>query len=144
LDIRKGQTPYTSTPKHKKLTYLYVVSAFRPDKTNPRCICWTVGGNHIIYAADVNTKTADLTTAKTLISSILSTPDAKFLGINIKDFYLATSMTDYEYMHITLQMLPQAIVDQYNLTPIIHNNCVYLEIRKDVYGLPSPSWRVGQ
>jgi hypothetical protein len=33
-------------------------------------------------------------------------------------------------------MLPQTIVDQYNLTPLIHNTCVYMELRKAMYGLP--------
>jgi hypothetical protein len=39
-------------------------------------------------------------------------------------------------MHIPLHMLPQAIIGQYNLTPLVHNNCVYVEIRKGMYGLP--------
>jgi hypothetical protein len=76
--------PHTSIPKNKKATYLHVVATFRPEKTNPRQIRWTVGGDRIFYAADVSTKTADLTNAKILFNSILSTPGAKFLGIDIK------------------------------------------------------------
>jgi hypothetical protein len=33
-------------------------------------------------------------------------------------------------------MLPPAIMEQYNLTPLIHNNCVYVEIRRGIYDLP--------
>jgi hypothetical protein len=33
-------------------------------------------------------------------------------------------------------MMPQATVDQYNLTPLIHSNCARAEIRKGTYGLP--------
>jgi hypothetical protein len=128
--------PHTSIPKNKKPTYLQVVAAFHPEKTNPRQIRWTVGGDRIFYAADVSTKTADLTTAKILFNSVISTPCAKFLGLDIKDFYLRTPMKDFEYMHIPLHMLPQAIIDQYNLTPLVHNNYVYVEIRKGMYGLP--------
>jgi hypothetical protein len=84
----------------------------------------------------VSTKTADLTTAKILFNSVLSTPGAKFLGIDIKDFYLGTPMKDFEYMCIPLHMLPEAIIGQYNLTPLVHNSCVYVEIRKGMYGLP--------
>jgi hypothetical protein len=58
------------------------------------------------------------------------------LGIDIKDFYLETTMKDFEYMCIPMHMIPQAIIDQYNLTPLIHNNCIYVEIRKGMYGLP--------
>jgi hypothetical protein len=39
-------------------------------------------------------------------------------------------------MYIPLQILPPAIMDQYNLTALIHNNCVYVEIRKGMYSLP--------
>jgi hypothetical protein len=112
------------------------VSTFRREKANPRCIRWTVGGDRIYYAADVSTKAADLTTAKILLNSVISTPGTRFLGIDIKDSYLGTAMTQYEYMCIPLQMLPTAIIEQYNLTPVIHNNCVYVEIRKGMYGLP--------
>jgi hypothetical protein len=121
--------PYTSIPRDKQPSYLCVVSAFRPEKANARRIRWTVGGDRIYYAADVSTKAADLTTAKILLNSVISTPGARFLGIDIKDFY----------MHIPLQMLPTAIIKQYNLTPLIHNNCVYVEIRKGMYGLPQAS-----
>jgi hypothetical protein len=128
--------PHTSIPKNKKATYLRVVAAFRPEKTNPRQIRWTVGGDGIFYAADVSTKTAHPTTAKILFNSVLSTPGAKFLGIDIKDFYLGRPMKNFEYMHIPLHMIPQAIIGEYNLTPLVHNNCVYVEIRKGMYGLP--------
>jgi hypothetical protein len=128
--------PHTSIPKNKKATYLHVVAAFCPEKTNPRWIWWTFGGDRIFYVADVNTNTADLTTAKILFNSVLSTPGAKFLRIDIKDFYLGTPMKDFEYMHIPLHMIPEAIIGQYNLTPLVHNNCVYVQIRKGMYGLP--------
>jgi hypothetical protein len=128
--------PHTSIPKNKKPTYLQVVFAYRPEKANSCCICWKVGRDCIYFAADVSTKAADLTTAKILLNSVISTPGARFLGIDIKDFYLSTVMTQYEYMCIPLQMLPPAIKEQYNLTSLIHNSCVYVEIRKGMYGLP--------
>ena len=33
-------------------------------------------------------------------------------------------------------MLPDAIIDQYNLRPLFHNGYVYVEIRRGMYGLP--------
>ena len=84
---------YKDIPKGRKATYLRVVAAFRPEKANPRRIRWTVGGDRIDYPYDVSTKTAELTTAKLLFNSVLSTPNAKFLGLDIKDFYLGTHMT---------------------------------------------------
>jgi hypothetical protein len=43
----------------------------------------TVGGNRIDYPDNKSTPTADPTTAKLLINSIISTPGAKFLGIDL-------------------------------------------------------------
>jgi hypothetical protein len=55
---------------------------------------FTVGGDKIDYAGDSSTKTADLTTAKCLFNSVLSAPEAKFMTMDIKDFYLNTPMVE--------------------------------------------------
>lgn len=127
---------HTAVPKGRKVTYLRVVSALRPEKTNPHRVRWTVGGDKVDYPFDVSTKTADLTTAKILINSVVSTPNAKFLTADLKDFYLGTPMERYEYMRVPIWMLPDAIIDQYNLRPLFHNGYVYVEIRRGMYGLP--------
>jgi hypothetical protein len=127
--------PHTSIPKDKKPTSLEVVSAYQPEKANPQHICWTVWGNCIFYADDVSTKAADLMTAKILLNSVISTPGAKFLGNDIKDFYLGTTMTQYEYMHIPLQKLPPAIMENYNLTPLVDKWKV--NINSELYQLMS-------
>jgi hypothetical protein len=44
----------------------------------------TVGGNLVDYPGDISTKMADLTTAKILFNNVLSTPNAKFMGIDLK------------------------------------------------------------
>jgi hypothetical protein len=56
-----------------------------------------MGGNLINYPGNCGTPTVDLLTMKTLFNSILSTPHAKFVTINIKDFYLMTPMSHYKY-----------------------------------------------
>jgi hypothetical protein len=50
----------------------------------------TVGGDQIEYPGDKSSRTAGLTTAKILINSVISTPSAKFLVIDINNFYLST------------------------------------------------------
>jgi hypothetical protein len=47
---------------------------------------------------------------------------------DLKDFYLGTPMLRYEYMRIPIDMLPDTIIDQYNLGPLFHNGFVYVEI----------------
>lgn len=128
----------SAMPKGCKAAYLRAVSAsYRPGKANPYRVRWTVGGDQIdYYPFDVSTKNADLTAAKLLFNSVLSTPNAKFLTADLKDLYLGTPMSRYEYMRIPVWMLPEDIIEQYNLTPLIVNGFVYVEIRRGMYGLP--------
>jgi hypothetical protein len=55
---------------------------------------------------------------------------------DIKNFYLGTPMERFEYMRLPLAILPQEIIEAYNLNTIAHNGHVYVEIRPGVYGLP--------
>ena len=97
---------------------------------------WTCGGDQIDYPFDVSTKTADLTTAKLLFNSVISTPDGRFMSIDLKDFYLGTPMDRYEYMRVPIWMLPAAIIEQNKLEPLFTNGFVYVEIHRGMYGLP--------
>ena len=85
-------------PKGHKVTYLRTVVAFRAQKADPYCIRWTVGGNLVDYPGVVYTPSANLATIKLLLNSIISTKNARFVNIDIKDFYLNTPMSRYEYM----------------------------------------------
>jgi hypothetical protein len=55
-----------------------------------------VGGGRVEYPGEVTTKTASIATAKMLFNSVVSTPGAKFMTMDIKDFYLCTPMDRYE------------------------------------------------
>ncbi|KAG7342946.1 reverse transcriptase RNA-dependent DNA polymerase [Nitzschia inconspicua] len=129
--IRKKQVPH-----HKKVTYLRIVCAHRPEKENPYRVRWTVGGNLIDYPHDASTKTADLLTVKLLINSVLSTIGAKFMTGDLKDFYLGTPMADYEYMRIHRRFIPDDIFILYNLADLLDGDYIYVEIRRGMYGLP--------
>jgi len=71
-----------------------------------------------------------LTTAKLLFNSVVSTPNAKCMMGNLKDFYLGTPMPtkDYAYMRIPVAVLPDEIIDHYNLCLLIHKDHVHVEI----------------
>jgi len=91
-----------------------------------------VGSNCIDYTGNVSTKTADLSTINILFNSVISTPTARWMMGNLKDFYLGTPMEpkDYAYMCILLHMLPDNIIEHYQLKPLIHNGQhVYVEIQ---------------
>jgi hypothetical protein len=58
----------------------------------------TVGVDQIEYPGDNSTRTAGVTKAKNLIKSVISTPNAKFLVIDINNFYLSTPLGRFEYI----------------------------------------------
>ena len=72
-------------------------------------------GDRVNYLVDFVTPTLNLTTVKLILNSIVSTLNAHFMTINIKDFYLNTPMACSEYMHLKLSDLPNSVVKQYNL-----------------------------
>jgi hypothetical protein len=76
-----------------------------------------------------------LTTAKNLINSVISTLGAKFLVIDIKNFYLNTPLGRFEYMFINLSSLPQETIDKCDLIELAQDGNVYIEIQKGMYGL---------
>jgi hypothetical protein len=49
---------------------------------------------------------------KLLLKSIISTPNAKFMTLKLKDFHLMTPMKRYEYFHMKLELFPQDIIDE--------------------------------
>jgi hypothetical protein len=95
-----------------------------------------VGGNLVHYPDKVSTPTADLSTVKLLLNSVISTPGARFATFDLKDIYLGTPMTRKEYMRISLASFPQSIIDQYALNDKAHIVLVLVEISKGMYGLP--------
>jgi hypothetical protein len=58
------------------------------------------------------------------------------MGINLKNFYLNTPLDRYKYMQLSIDIIPDESIDEYNLRPLVSNSYVYIEIRKGMYGLP--------
>jgi hypothetical protein len=128
--------PHNSIPSDRTATYLRIVVAEKPHKTEKQRVRFTCGGNLIHYPGIVSTLTADLTTATFLFNSVVSTPSAKFLTADIKDFYLNSPMERPEYMRIPLSVIPESIMTNYNLQTLAHNGHVLVKITKGMYGLP--------
>jgi hypothetical protein len=99
----------------------------------------TIGGNLLTYDGTTSTKAAELPTLKLFINSVLSTPHAKFLTGDLKDFYLNTARMpekDFAYMKLPIAIIPDDISKLYNLEPITYKEHVYVEVSKGIYGLP--------
>ena len=126
-------------PQGKTITYLKIVVADRPEKTNPKRVRATIGGDRIKYDGDTSTKAAELTTCKIYFNSVISTPNAKCLTGDLKDFYLQTARMpekDYAYMMVPLNVIPPDIIEKYGLLALAVNGKVYVEVSKGIYGLP--------
>ena len=126
-------------PKGRTATYLRVVVADRPMKKEPERVRITVGGDKVDYPGPVTTKTTDLTTAKLLINSVISDDGARFLGLDLKDFFLGTPLPRTEYAKIPVHLVPDEILDYYNIRHLIVNNYLWIAIDRGMYGLPQAS-----
>ncbi len=95
------------------------------------------GEDRVHCPSNAGTPTANLLTVKILINSIISTAGAKFMTMDIKDFYLNTPMASYKYMRLCIADMPEDIIKHYNLRDkATLNGYVYCEIQKGMYGLP--------
>jgi hypothetical protein len=96
-----------------------------------------VGGHKINYPFKVATPTADLLTVKLLFNSVISTEGAKFVSVDIKNFYLCTPLERYDYVRMNLADFPEDVIEQYKLKEKANKDgMVFVEIRKGMYGLP--------
>jgi hypothetical protein len=72
---------------------------------------------------------------KILINSTLSTEDAAMIMMDIKNYYIGTPLSRFEYMKMWLSRFPEEIIQKYNLNALAVNGWFYIEIRKGMYGL---------
>ena len=85
-------------PSDRTVTYACIVVDYHKQKYDPNRVRVTAGGNLIDYPYELTTRTADLTTTTILWNSVLSTQEARYVCIDIKNMYLATRMDCFEYM----------------------------------------------
>eukprot|EP00804_Cyclotella_cryptica_P015402 CCRYP_008024-RA/>CCRYP_008024-RA protein AED:0.10 eAED:0.10 QI:0/-1/0/1/-1/1/1/0/936 len=124
--------------RKKDVTYGSFVCMIRPEKTDePNRTRFTVGGDRINYPGEVGTPTAEMLVAKLLFNSVISTPTAKFMTIDISNFYLMTPLMRPEYLRVKLTDIPVEIITEYKLRDKVNKNgFVFIEVTKGMYGLP--------
>jgi hypothetical protein len=116
--IRKDEAPSGCM-----VTYARFCCDFRPQKSEP-------GGDRTDYVGEVSKKTADLTTIKCLLNSVVSKQKGRFMTADVKNVYLNTSMDRPEYMRISIKNIPQEIIDEYQVQNLVHEGHVYCKIVK--------------
>ena len=126
--------------RRKYVTYGQFVCTVCPEKAESNRTRFTVGGDRINYPGEVATPTADMMVAKCLFNSVISTKGAKFMTIDISNFYLMTPLKRPEYIRMKMADIPDEIIKEYNLkekaTP---DGSIHIEANKGMYGLPQAS-----
>jgi hypothetical protein len=128
--------PSSDVPRNKTVTYGRFVVDVRPNKEEVHRVRLTVGRNLIKHDGDVSTRSADLTTSKCLWNRVISTEGAKYMCLDVRNFYLGTPMEDFEYLRIPIKRTPLEIITHYNLLPLVSDGHIYIEVQKGMYGLP--------
>ena len=83
-------------------------------KDDPHQIQITAGGNLIKYESNLSMRTTNLDTAKLHWNSVISSYNAKYMCIDIKNFYLTAKLDYFKYMWMPWLILPtptQLLVD---------------------------------
>jgi hypothetical protein len=86
------------TERMKDVTYGQFVCMVQPEKAEPNQMRFTVGGDRINYPGTVATPTAEMLVAKMLFNSVISTKDARFMTMDISNFYLMTPLHRPEFI----------------------------------------------
>ena len=132
--IHKNEVP---EDRWRDVTYGRIVTAHRPEKTDPHRVRLTVGGDRINYTGDCGTPTAGMLTTKIHLNSIISTKGARCMTIDIKDFYLNTPMPRHEFMRLKMSDIPDDVIAFYNLkSKATNDGYIYVCIKLGMYGLP--------
>eukprot|EP00804_Cyclotella_cryptica_P015223 CCRYP_000751-RA/>CCRYP_000751-RA protein AED:0.35 eAED:0.36 QI:0/0/0/1/1/1/3/0/419 len=76
-------------------------------------------------------------TVKLLFNSVISTPGAKFMTMDISNFYLMTPLPRPEYLRLKLSDIPTEIITEYRLDLLAEpDGTIYVLIQLGMYGLP--------
>jgi hypothetical protein len=135
-------TPFNSSikvPKDlmKDIMYDQFICTVRPEKAEPNRMRFTVGGDRINYPGKVATPTAEMLVAKMLFNSVNSTRGARFMTIDISNFYLMTPLHQPEFIRMKLSNIPDKIINEYKLgdktTP---SGSIYIVANGGMYSLP--------
>ena len=116
--------PYKEVPQDRIVTYSNMVCDIRPLKAEKFRVRLTVGGDRLQYPDDTASPAATLLETKLLLNSTISqsAQGARFMTLDIKDFFLQTVMDRPEYMKIHSRYFLNDIREKYNIRTKIHKD----------------------
>ena len=116
--------------------YGQFMCSVRPEKSEKNRTRYVVGGDRINYPGEVATPTAEMMVAKLIFNSVISTKGARFMTMDISNFYLMTPLQIPEYICVSLRNLPNKIIEEYKLKDIATKGTVHIVPNRVMYGLP--------
>ena len=123
-------------PQNKTVTHARITADYREEKEDLYCIRIALGGNLINYSGPTTSTTADIITLKLLWNSVISTPDSKYICLDVKNYYLQAPLKDCEYIKMNAKLIPEEFIKEYKLTNKIVNGYIYMKIIRVMYDLP--------
>ena len=120
------------------VTYDNMICDYRPHKQETHRVRLTVSGDRPPYNDDVASPAVSLLETKLLLNSTISdaSKGARFMTLDIKDFFLQTFMERPEYMRIHSEYFFQDMKNKYHIPSLIAGyGFVYYKIKRGMYGL---------
>ena len=102
----------------KDMAHSRIVCNVRPQKeevNRTRFAQLTFCVQNLEVPMECGTPTASVITIKLLLNSVISTPGARFMTNDIKDFYLNTPLDRPEYLQMKLSYFPEDVTEHYKL-----------------------------
>jgi hypothetical protein len=119
----------------KDVTYGKFVCTVQPEKAESNQTQFTVGGDRINYPGAVATSSAKILVAKILFNSVLLAKEAKFMTMDISNFYLTTPLTCHKFIRIKLNDIPEEVIIEYKLKEkATKNGSIYIREKQGMYG----------
>ena len=120
----------------KDIANARTVCNVRPQKAETNRTRLTFAARNMDVDMDCGTPTASMLTIKLLLNSVISTPGAKFMAIDIKDFYLNTPLVKPEFLRMKLSYFPDDVIEHYKLKDKVDaKDNVYVKCARGMHGL---------
>ena len=88
------------------------------------------------YPGEVSNPTADLTTGKLHVNSVMSDIITHYMCMDVKKFYLNNHTEQSERIVIHMSMNPKEFITDYNLKDKVHNGYIFSRVTNSMYELP--------
>jgi len=75
--------------------------------------------------------------AKILFNSVISTPGARFMTMDVGNFYLNTPLIRPEFLRIHIDDIPEEIINEYKLRDMVNSKGFFtLKLQNPCMGYP--------